>query len=76
METFAPASPALGCPDRGLLINFDLGKLSAQDLDAVAQHTSSCSSCEQFLHALHGRPNEDSVVGRLKRFPGEGPVPG
>ncbi len=75
MEMFAPASPLLGCPDRVMLIDFDLGKLSAQDLDAVAQHTCSCSSCEQFLHALHGRPNEDCVIDRLKKSLGSAPFP-
>ena len=73
METPAPAPPATGCPDRGLLINFDLGKLSADDLEAVALHIASCPSCEQSLHALHGREDEDSVVGRLKQTLGRAP---
>ena len=75
METFAPASPVLGCPDREMLIDFDLGRLSARDLDAVARHISSCSPCEQSLHALHGQPNEDSVIGRLKQFLRRAPFP-
>ena len=66
-------TPATGCPDRGLLINFDLGKLSADDLEAVALHIASCPSCEQSLHALHGREDEDSVVGRLKQTLGRAP---
>ena len=65
MKMSASASPVLGCPDREMLIGFDLGRLSARDLDAVARHISSCSPCEQFLHALHGQPNEDNVIGRL-----------
>lgn len=75
MEISLHASSVLGCPDRGVLINFDLGKLPAQDLDAVAQHVASCSPCERFLHALHGQTNEDSVVGRLKQSLGMAPFP-
>ena len=75
METPAPASPAPGCPDLGLLINFDLGKLSEDDLEAVALHIASCTSCERSLHALHGRSDEDSVVGRLKQTLGGAPFP-
>jgi eukaryotic-like serine/threonine-protein kinase len=67
MEPYAPANFLIGCPGRGMLIDFDLGKLPAHDVDFIAEHLSSCERCESVLQDLQRQTTEDDLVALLKR---------
>jgi serine/threonine-protein kinase len=55
-----------GCPDRETLVAFDLGKLPAADLAAVAGHLAVCRRCEEALLDIQGGDVGDSLLARLK----------
>jgi serine/threonine-protein kinase len=67
MGPSAPAASLLACPSREALIDYDLGRLSAEDLEAVAEHVSSCPRCEAILDGLHGRTIDDNFIGLLRQ---------
>src|SRR5437879_3606752 len=67
MGLFVSARPVDECPGRTTLVDFDLGRLPAPELDAVSRHVSSCDRCEAILHALQGQDAEDRVIARLKQ---------
>jgi hypothetical protein len=75
MEPFASVSPASGCPDWNALIDFDRGKLPAQNLDAIAAHTALCGRCAAVLLGLHGQAVDDPVIARLKQCLKGPPLP-
>jgi serine/threonine-protein kinase len=68
MEPLAQSTPREGCPGQGTLADFSLGKLAAADLEAVADHLSSCAQCGAILHNLqHQEAVADHVVDQLKQ---------
>jgi eukaryotic-like serine/threonine-protein kinase len=66
MEPHGPAITAVGCPDPGLLCNFDLGMLPAPDLDAVSAHLATCDRCREALGALRAQLDEDHGIVLLR----------
>ena len=66
MEMYVAAYPAYGCPNRNILIDFDLGMLPLPESAAIAVHVSSCDRCEEVLHSLQGQADHDVVIARLK----------
>src|SRR5205823_1683363 len=66
MRTYVTTVPAGGCPDRERLFEFDLGRLSEPELDAIASHLSWCDRCEASLKALRPRVAEDRDIVRLR----------
>ena len=42
----------IGCPADGLLSDYLLGRISADDLDSVSEHLSTCRKCEERLTGL------------------------
>jgi eukaryotic-like serine/threonine-protein kinase len=75
MELFAASSPVHECPNRNILIDFDLGKLPAAELAAVAHHVSSCERCEEVVHSLQEHGDDDSLIARLKECMNGPPPP-
>ncbi len=69
---FLPAGsgPVSACPDRGTLIDFDLGKLPEGVCGSVETHLSVCQRCEEVVYALQGETAHDPLVARLRRSRG------
>jgi serine/threonine protein kinase len=74
MPTLVSPHPTGECPDRDLLLQFDLGKLSDGDLVRVDLHVSSCDRCVETLHKLQTKSSDDPVVACLKEY-FRGPLP-
>src|SRR5262245_45198380 len=55
----------LTCPGLDVLQAFSLGRLSGEDLQAVADHASWCKRCEAALESLEVKA--DSLVSGLRR---------
>src|SRR5262249_31005256 len=53
------------CPPHKTLVGFNLGLLSAVELETVAQHLMVCPLCERIVSDMRGS-SEDGVVGRVK----------
>src|SRR5262249_28524201 len=75
MGPFARAGAPLDCPSRDALVEFDRGRLSDPDYEAVAEHISSCSWCADVLEALHNQTTDDSLVADLKECFRDHPLP-
>ena len=56
----------LDCPSREVLAEFELGRLSEGDFDAVADHLSSCEKCGAAIDELHVKGSNDVLVARLR----------
>jgi WD40 repeat protein/tRNA A-37 threonylcarbamoyl transferase component Bud32 len=60
--------PRLACPSQAELSAFNLGELSAEALDEIAEHLEQCSRCEAAVQALDRVC--DPLVSGLKRLSG------
>jgi hypothetical protein len=58
----------LNCPSADDLRGFHLGTLPAPDVDAVAEHVESCSTCGAALEALDG--SADPLIAVLRKSDG------
>jgi serine/threonine-protein kinase len=67
MEPQASLTLMHDCPGRAALLDFDLGRLSEPEFDAVALHLSSCSKCEAILSELHEEASHDRLIDGIKR---------
>jgi serine/threonine protein kinase len=76
VDEHAPETALLECPSWELLLDFDLGRLADHDLEAVAEHLSSCPRCVESLRAVHEESTEDSLVARLRQCLAGPPPPG
>jgi serine/threonine protein kinase len=55
------------CPDRSLLVAFQLGKLSPDLLEQVASHVETCPSCQEQLDHLSDQ--DDPLLAELRKVP-------
>src|SRR5262249_52661313 len=55
------------CPAPERLAAYALGKLSAEDVEAIASHISSCCDCESSLQHMDV---EDNLVRNLRKYLG------
>jgi serine/threonine-protein kinase len=62
--------PDGGCPGRDTLIDFDLGRLSDEEIDALDRHLASCERCRAVLETLQGQNAEDDVIGAVREYLG------
>jgi len=56
-------SPVITCPDRQVLQQFLLGRLSSEDADRLAGHVESCSACVTILNTLQAN---DTLADSMK----------
>jgi serine/threonine-protein kinase len=67
MEMLVALTPLPDCPSDAELRDFRLGRLSEPELDAVADHVSSCSRCEAVLSELDDQASGDSLIDGIRR---------
>jgi serine/threonine-protein kinase len=66
MEPLDPQPPPAGCPTGETLRAFSRGDLPEPELEAVADHVSSCDECLTALSALHAHGAGEGLEARLR----------
>ena len=67
MEPFPPpAADSPRCPHWAILADFNSGRLSEPELEAVADHVSTCQRCETVLRRLKSETGNAAIAGRLR----------
>src|SRR5438309_967304 len=62
-----PPTPLGDCPTRGVLIDFDSGRLADADAVLLADHVADCHTCAAVLRGRLHQSHEQDLADRLRR---------